>query len=251
MVIMDNSFATIAAAVRYGRVIFDNLRHIILFVLSTSFGGVLTIMASIVAGMPLPLLPAQLLWVNLVTDGISTFPLAYEKEHGNVMQRPPRPVNAGLVPKEMLLSILLAGLIMMAGTLGVYKWALYTYGYHFLAEELQGFALEKARTMAFVTLALFQIFNVHNSRSVHSSLFSIGVLSNRPLVLIMLVSLTLQVAAIHLPGLNTLLRVTPLTMQEWVICVGTSFSIIVLIELYKLFARRWNRINGRNKARSA
>ena len=251
MVIMDNSFATIAAAVRYGRVIFDNLRHIILFVLSTSFGGVLTIMASIVAGMPLPLLPAQLLWVNLVTDGISTFPLAYEKEHGNVMQRPPRPVNAGLVPKEMLLSILLAGLIMMAGTLGVYKWALYTYGYHFLAEELQGFALEKARTMAFVTLALFQIFNVHNSRSVHASLFSIGLFSNRPLVLIMLVSLTLQIAAIHVPGLNTLLRVTPLTMQEWVICVGTSFSIIVLIELYKLFARRWNILNGRNKARTA
>jgi P-type Ca2+ transporter type 2C len=240
MVVMDNSFASIAAAVRYGRVIFDNLRHIILFVLSTSFGGVLTIMASILAGMPLPLLPAQLLWVNLVTDGISTFPLAYEKEHGDVMARPPRPLNTGLVPKEMLITILLAGLIMMIGTLGVYTWALNTYGYYTVAPELQGFPLEKARTMAFVTLALFQIFNVHNSRSVHSSLFSIGPFSNRPLLMIMLVSLTLQVAAIHLPGLNTLLRVTSLTVQEWMICVGSSFSIIILIELYKLLARMWN-----------
>ncbi len=240
MVVMDNSFASIAAAVRYGRVIFDNLRHIILFVLSTSFGGVLTIAASILAGMPLPLLPAQLLWINLVTDGISTFPLAYEKEHGNVMSRPPRPVNAGLVPKEMLFTILFAGIIMMLGTLGVYKWTLFTYGFNLLAPELQGFPLEKARTMAFVTLALFQIFNVHNSRSVHSSLFHIGPFSNRPLLLIMFVSLSLQVAAVHLPGLNTLLRVTPLDLPEWAVCVGTALSIIVLIELKKLLTRHWS-----------
>lgn len=241
MVVMDNSFASIAAAVRYGRVIFDNLRHIILFILSTSFGGVLTIMASILAGMPLPLLPAQLLWVNLVTDGISTFPLAYEKEHGDVMARPPRPTNAGLVPKEMLLNIFLAGIIMMIGTLGVYAWALDIYGYHLVSEELQGFPLEKARTMAFVTLALFQVFNVHNSRSLRASLFQIGVFSNRPLILIMLVSLTLQIAAIHVPGLNTLLRVVPLSIVEWAVCVATAFSILVLIELHKLLLRSWNR----------
>ncbi|MDX9757747.1 MAG: HAD-IC family P-type ATPase [Bacteroidota bacterium] len=251
MVVIDNSFASIAAAVRYGRVIFDNLRHIILFVLSTSFGGVLTIMASIVAGMPLPLLPAQLLWVNLVTDGISTFPLAYEKEHGDVMARPPRPTNAGLVPKEMLINILLAGVIMMIGTLGVYTWALNVHGYHFVAEELQGFPLEKARTMAFVTLALFQIFNVHNSRSLHASLFRIGVFSNRPLLLVMLVSLTLQVAAIHVPGLNTLLRVTPLTLGEWGVCVSTAASILVLMELHKLLLRLWTRQRTRETRRDS
>jgi magnesium-transporting ATPase (P-type) len=239
MVVMDNNFSSIAAAVRHGRVIFDNLRHIILFVLSTSFGGVLTLTASIVAGMPLPLLPAQLLWINLVTDGISTFPLAYEKEHGDVMRRPPRPVNAGLVPKEMLVTILFAGIIMMLGTLGIYQWALSTYGYYGLTPDLQGLPLEKARSMAFVTLALFQIWNVHNSRSVHSSLARIGFFSNRPLLFIMFVSLTLQVAAIHLPGLNDLLRVAPLTFREWVICVGTSLTIVLLIEIKKYFSRRW------------
>lgn len=241
MVVLDNSFASIAEAVRYGRVIFDNLRHIILFVLSTSFGGVLTLTASILAGMPLPLLPAQLLWINLVTDGISTFPLAYEKEHGNVMRRAPRPANTGLVPKEMLLTILFAGIIMMLGTLGVYKWALVHYGYEFVAEELKGLPLMKAQSMAFVTLALFQIWNVHNSRSVHSSLFSIGPFSNKPLLGIMVVSLTLQVAAIHLPGLNDLLRVTPLTLQEWLICIGTSLSIVLLIEVKKLLTKKWSK----------
>jgi magnesium-transporting ATPase (P-type) len=240
MVVLDNSFASIVTAVRHGRVIFDNLRHIILFVLSTSFGGVLTLAASIVAGMPLPLLPAQLLWINLVTDGISTFPLAYEKEHGNVMQRPPRSPEAGLLPKDMLTTILIAGLVMMLGTLGVFQWALTTYGYYVVTEDLKAFPLEKAQTMAFVTLALFQIWNVHNSRSIRHSLLRIGPVANRPLVLIMFVSLTLQALAVHAPGLNTLLRVVPLTLHEWLICTCTSLSIIVLIEIKKLFARTWS-----------
>ncbi|MBI5647320.1 MAG: HAD-IC family P-type ATPase [Ignavibacteriae bacterium] len=239
MVVTDDNFASIASAVRYGRVIFDNLRHIILFILSTSFGGVLTLAASIIAGMPLPLLPAQLLWINLVTDGISTFPLAYEKEHGNVMKRPPRETNAGLVPKEMLVSIIIAGVVMMIGTLGVYQWALHNYSYFLLTPELQEFALRKARAMAFVTLAFFQIWNVHNSRSVGSSLFRIGPFSNRPLLLVMLASVTLQVLAIHLPGLNDLMRVNELTLDEWAICLGVSFTIILVMEIKKLLLRVW------------
>jgi Ca2+-transporting ATPase len=239
MVVTDDNFASIASAVRYGRVIFDNLRHIILFILSTSFGGVLTLTMSILARMPLPLLPAQLLWINLVTDGISTFPLAYEKEHGDVMSRPPRSGNDGLVPKEMLISILFAGLVMMLGTLGVYQWALHSYSYFEVTPDLQEFALRKSRTMAFMTLALFQIFNVHNSRSVKNSIFSIGVFSNMPLIIVMFVSLSLQVLAVHLPGLNDLLRVVPLTAKEWLICTATSFSVIILLEVKKLLARRW------------
>jgi len=181
-----------------------------------------------------------LLWINLVTDGISTFPLAYEKEHGNVMNRPPRPVNAGLVPKEMLLTILFAGVIMMLGTLGVYQWALHHYSYFVVTSDLKIFGLAKAQSMAFVTLALFQIWNVHNSRSVHSSLLSIGPISNQPLLIVMFVSLTLQVMAMHVPGLNTLLRATPLTANEWFICICTSLSIVALIELKKFLERQWS-----------
>jgi Ca2+-transporting ATPase len=241
MVVMDNNFASIVTAVRYGRVIFDNLRHIILFILSTSFGGVLTLTMSIVLGMPLPLLPAQLLWINLVTDGISTFPLAYEKEHGNVMLRAPRPPNAGLIPGNMLFTIVFAGLIMMLGTLAVYQWALEEYGYFQVIGDLQNAPLAKAQTMAFVTLALFQIWNVHNSRSLNSSLFQIGPFSNKPILIVMLVSLSLQTAAIHVPILNTLMRATPLELQEWIICISVSLSIIVLIESKKLLVYFWHR----------
>ena len=239
MVVLDDNFATIASAVRYGRVIFDNLRHIILFVLSTSFGGVLTLAASIVAGMPLPLRPAQLLWINLVTDGISTFPLAYEREHGDVMRRAPRTVSAGLVPKDMLISILFAGFIMMLGTLGVFQWALHHFDYYRVSADLRELPLRQARSMAFVTLALFQIWNVHNSRSVSLSLFRIGPFSNRPLLLIGLLSLSLQVMAMHVPGLNDLLQAEPLTAIEWIICISISMTIVILLEIKKLLVRRW------------
>jgi cation-transporting P-type ATPase F len=240
MVVLDDNFATIAAAVRYGRVIFDNLRHIILFVLSTSFGGVLTLAASIVAGMPLPLRPAQLLWINLVTDGISTFPLAYEREHGDVMRRAPRSAEAGLVPKDMLVSILVAGFVMMLGTLGVFQWALHHFDYYRVSADLQEFALRQARSMAFVTLALFQIWNVHNSRSVNASLLRIGPFTNKPLLLVGFISLTLQVMAMHVPGLNDLLQAEPLNLREWIICVTLSMSIVVILEVKKLLARAWS-----------
>jgi len=247
MVVADDNFASIASAVRYGRVIFDNLRHIVLFVLATSLGGVLTVASSILAQFPLPLLAAQLLWINLVTDGISTFPLAYEKEHGNVMRRPPRASNAGLVPAHMVVSIVIAGIVMMIGTLFVYKWALQTYSFYQVTPELRELALMKSRSMAFVTLALFQIWNVHNSRSATQSLFTIGFATNRPVLLIMLVSLTLQVLAIHLPGLNDLLHVTPLTINEWLMCTGVSLSIIVVIEIRKLFGRKLSSGKPRSK----
>ncbi|MAT38096.1 MAG: ATPase [Ectothiorhodospiraceae bacterium] len=239
MVVIDDSFASIVEAVRHGRVIFDNLRHIILFILATSLGGVLTLLFSIVLGMPLPLLPAQLLWINLVTDGISTFPLAYEKEHGNVMTRRPRPPDAGLIPGNMVITILFAGIIMMFGTLGLYEWALHEYGYFNVIGDLQAAPLAKARTLAFVTLALFQIWNVHNSRSLNSSLFQIGPFGNKPLIIVGFVSLTLQVAAIHVPGLNVLLRATPLTMHEWLLCIAVSLSIVFLVEFKKLLIRMW------------
>ena len=241
MVVLDDNFATIVSAVRQGRVIFENLQHIILFILSTSFGGVLTLTASIFAGMPLPLLPAHLLWINLVTDGISTFPLAYEKEHGNVMRKKPRRKDTGLIPRDMLVRIVVSGLVMMIGTLSVYQWALYHFDYYLAPIDLQFIPLAKARAMAFVTLALFQIFNVHNSRSLSKSLFQIGFFKNRPLVGIMLVSLTLQALAIHLPGINTLMKVLPLTLDEWLICISASFSIVIIIEAKKWIIQKWSK----------
>ena len=113
MVLMDDNFATIVKAIRRGRVVLHNLQHIILYILATSFGGILTIATSVLLGLPLPILPAQLLWINLVTDGTSTFPLAFEKEHGNVMVFLPRKKDAPLITRAMFIRMIIAGFIMM------------------------------------------------------------------------------------------------------------------------------------------
>lgn len=239
MVLMDDNFTSIVNAIRRGRVILKNLQHIILYILATSFGGLLTITASVLIGFPLPILPAQLLWINLVTDGTSTFPLAFENEHGNVMESRPMPKDAPLIPKPLLTRIIFAGILMMLGTLGVFYYAA---GYQIMpSPEL----MPKAITMAFCTLAFFQIWNVQNSRSLERSLFfnlknkngeklkRIGVTTNRILLGVMLLSITLQVAAVALPFMNDLLNTTPLNLKEWAIVTLIPFSIVILVEILK------------------
>ncbi len=120
MVLLDDNFTSIVNAIRRGRVIFKNLQHILLYILATSFGGLLTIATSVLIGFPLPILPAQLLWINLVTDGSSTFPLAFEREHGNSMALPPRKKEDALIPRSFYSRIIIAGLMMMMGTLLAY-----------------------------------------------------------------------------------------------------------------------------------
>ncbi|MCX6155519.1 MAG: HAD-IC family P-type ATPase [Candidatus Kapabacteria bacterium] len=259
MVLLDDNFATIVKAVRRGRVILQNLQHILLYILSTSFGGLLTIAMSVAFGLPLPVLPAQLLWINLVTDGTSTFPIAFEKEHGNVMCAPPRKKNAQLVTKGMIVRIIFAGLIMMAGTLGVFYY--YIHGYT-LANDVNIYNLEiirKPQTVAFCILAFFQIWNVQNSRSVKRSLFfnltypipnnsdgsgfqgnkleKISITQNLPLFGVMLFAVALQLGAVMIPFLNEILGTVPLNGSDWVLIGVVSISIIVFTELLKyLFA---------------
>jgi Ca2+-transporting ATPase len=234
MIILDDNFATIVQAVRNGRIIVHNLQHILLYVLATSCGGICTIALSVLAGLPLPLMPAQLLWVNLVTDGTSTFPLAFEQEHGNVMQQKPRAYNAPLISKMIIQRIIIAGLMMMAGTVVLFIHCLHS-----------GYDLAHARTMAFCTLALFQIWNVQNSRSANRSLFftltnrnkeriaPIPLRGNYLLTMIMSLAILLQIAAVHLPFMNIMLRTVPLNLWEWIYCMVMSASIIVIVELHK------------------
>jgi Ca2+-transporting ATPase len=241
MVLIDDNFTSIVNAIRRGRIILKNLQHIILYILATSFGGLLTITASVLIGFPLPILPAQLLWINLVTDGTSTFPLAFENEHGNVMHQPPSPKETPLLPKPLLSRIAFAGTLMMIGTLAVYYYAA---GYNITPPE---YLEPKAITMAFCTLAFFQIWNVQNSRSLERSLFfdlknkngqkmkKIGITTNKILLAVMVLSIVLQVAAVALPFMNDLLNTVPLNLKEWAIVVLVPFSIVIFVEILKMF----------------
>ena len=245
MVILDNNFATIVEAVRRGRVIFSNLQHIIMYILSTSLGGVLTVATSVFLGIPLPLLPAQLLWINLVTDGTSTFPLAFEKEHGNMMTQAPRKRESPLISQRMAVRIVLSGILMMIGATSMYFWGMHFYGTD----------SANARTIAFCTLAFFQIWNVQNSRSVERSLFfnlhipgdapnaktRVKVSDNVPLLGVMLLAATLQMCAVLIPFMNTVLKTAPLTMNEWGMVLATSSTIIVFAECEKAVVAWWQR----------
>ena len=246
MVLMDDNFATIVQAVRRGRIILHNLQHILLYILSTSMGGLLTIATSVAIGLPLPLLPAQLLWVNLVTDGTSTFPLAYEKEHGDTMAFPPRKKHYPLISKNMILRIIIASFVMMIGTLFVFY---YSSPDVFNMTEIEA---TRARTMAFCVLSFFQIWNVQNSRSQDRSvLFNlpfyeqhkldrISPRKNKPLLAVMLLALFLQVFAVEVPFMNIFMKTQPLPIQDWFIVVSVTFSIIIIVEMMKYFHARRN-----------
>ena len=238
MVITDDNFVSIAAAVRRGRVIFSNLRHILIYILTTSLGGVLTVASSVLAGFPLPVLPAQLLWINLVTDGTSTFPLAFEREHGNVMRYKPRKRDEALLSPRMIGHIIFCGIWMMIGTL-----ALFWYNLNILHLPTL-----KAQTIAFCTLALFQIWNVQNSRSLERSLFwnlpgrktgesveKISFADNLPLLGVMAFAMAMQIGAVQLPFMDAVLN-TPFTLDatDWLRILLVSFSIITVVEIEKM-----------------
>jgi len=233
LVVQDDNFATIVSAIRYGRLMFRNLQHMVLYVLSTSIGGMMTLTAAVILGFPLPVLAVQLLWINLVTDGTSTIPLAYEKEHDDIMVDPPRRRSEGLLNMRMAERIMGSGLIMMFGTLMVFEIILGNRGFTAFSADVPADVMTYARTAAFTTLALFQIWNVHNSRALDHSIFKVGLFSNKPLMAVTVLALLLQVAAVELPFMHRLMKTTHLDWHDWVLCVGTSVALIVLVELRK------------------
>ncbi len=250
MILMDDDFATIVKAVRRGRIVLHNLQHIISYILATSFGGLLTIATSVIAGFPLPILPAQLLWINLVTDGTSTFPLAFEREHGDVMVFLPRKKDAPLISKTMVYRMFISGIIMMVGTLGVFYFSTPDIFNASAAE------LARSRTLAFCVLAFFQIWNVQNSRSVDRSLFfnlpyfgndkidRASPFKNPILLAVMLLALALQISSVVFPFMNTLLDTVPLSFHEWLFVFGFTFSIVIVIEIIKIANAYYNKFTG-------
>jgi len=216
MVLADDNFATIVAAVKEGRRIYDNILQFIEYLLSSNIGEVLTIFVALLLGMPLPITPIQLLWINLVTDGFPALALGVEPAAKDIMRRPPRNAKEPILNRSRLLEILLIGLLMMAGTLFIFT----QYG----------------STMAFTTLVLFQLFNVLNQRSEHLSIFQMPLFSNPWLWLAIASSLALQFVVLYTP-LALVFGTEALTLIQWGWCVGVSGSVLVLGELIKLTRR--------------
>ncbi len=232
MVILDNNFATIVEAIKQGRVIFRSLQKMATYLLTTCLGGVLTIAGSVLLGIPLPLLPLQLLWINLVTDGTTTVPLALEGGHGDILALPPRSRSSPFISSTMIVRAITTSVLMMIGTIALFLW------------DLQSLSLLHARTMAFTTLAFYQIFNALNSRSVRRSLFfsyskngsilhRIPFLQNRLLLITLCVCFLLQIAAVEAKLLQPILETTALSFKDWSSVLGVSSTVILIVEVHK------------------
>jgi len=227
MILTDDNFASIVNAIEEGRYIFTNVRKVVKFLLSTNFGEDLTLLISLIlfAGQGLIISPVQILWVNLVTDGILDVTLAMEPKEKELMDEPPRARNARIINKEILFNIMIVGLVMTAGTL---------YMYHFASNGNRAYR----QTMVFTTLAMYQVFNAFNCRSRTQSFFSMPFFSNPYLLIAIVTSIVLQFLAVNIPLMQNLLGTAPLTAGDWGRIFLLTSSIFVVDEIRKLIQRR-------------
>jgi Ca2+-transporting ATPase len=239
IVLADDNFATIVAAVEEGRAIFANIRKFLRYLLSSNVGEVLTMFFGVLlagaigldaatdgSALVLPLLATQILWINLVTDGAPALALGVDPADPDAMMKPPRSRGEGVITPRMWASIVFIGLIMAAGTLLVIDLSL-------PGGLLPGAGdVRYAQTMAFTTLVFFNLFNVFNSRSDERSAFG-GLFSNRWLWGSVLLSLLLQMAVVYLPFLQSAFSTVPLTANDWLLCAAVGSSVVWLMEALK------------------
>lgn len=225
MILTDDNFATIVAAVKEGRVIYDNIRKSIHFLLSSNIGEILTIFTAIILGHASPLLPVQLLWMNLVTDSLPAISLGAEGADEAIMERPPIAREKGIFSDGLAFQMLIEGVVIGALALNAYLIGTRFYG------------LPMARTMTFSVLSLSQLFHVFNVRS-ERSLFHIGWFSNRRLVLAFVICLLLQVSVVSIPSLAAVFQVQNMNAEQWAIVLGLSFAPIPMAELQKWINQR-------------
>ena len=216
----------IYGAVAEGRVTFDNIRKVTFFLISTNAAEIVTILAALVLGWPLPLLAAQLLWLNLVTEGLQDVALAFEPGEPGILQRRPRSPREGIVSGVLWERTVLAGLVQAGGALSLFAWELAQTG-----------STARAQTTALTTLVLFEAFHVGNSRSEHTSIFRISPFSNPFLFVASSVALAVHVAALYLPATQFVLRVVPVDAATWLRMILVAASIIVAMELHKRLRR--------------
>jgi Ca2+-transporting ATPase len=225
MILLDDNFATIVTAVREGRRIFDNIRRFIKYTMTSNSGEIWTIFLAPFLGLPIPLLPIHILWINLVTDGLPGLALAAEPEERRLMQRPPRPPNENVFAHGMWQDIIWVGLLMGGVSIFTQAWAYHTGSAHW-------------QTMVFTVLTLSQMGNVLAVRSETESFFTLGAWSNRPLLGAVLLTFALQMAAVYVPFLNPIFKTQPLEPEELALCLALSSVVFAAVEMQKWMIRR-------------
>ena len=225
MVLLDDNFATIVHAVRYGRRLYDNIRKFIRYIVTTNSSEVLTIFLAPFLGLPIPLLPIHILWINLVSDGLPALALTAEPAERGIMRRLPRPPKESLFSNGIWQHMIWVGLLMAGLTLVTQAWAYHSGSAHW-------------QTMAFTVLTMSQMVHVLAIRSEKESLFSIGFFSNIPMAVTVIVTFMLQMATIYVPAFNPIFKTEPLSMSELALCFALSSIVFIAVEIEKWLIRR-------------
>jgi len=225
MILLDDNFSTIVKAVREGRRIFDNIRKFIKYTMTSNSGELWTLFIAPFLGLPIPLLPIHILWINIVTDGLPGLALAAEPAERGVMEKPPRLPKESIFAHGLAVHIIWVGLLMGLVTIGLQQYAVST-------------GIENWQTMVLTVLCLSQLGHVLAIRSDSESLFKRGILSNKPLLGALVFTFSLQMAIVYLPFLNPIFHTAPLTLSELAITLTLSSLVFFAVEIEKLVLRR-------------
>ena len=228
MVLTDDNFASIVAAIEQGRIIYSNIRKFVYFLLACNVGEILIIFGAMLVGMPIPLRPVHLLWLNLVSDGAPALALGMEKGDPDTMKYPPRPPKEPVINRDMAIGIGVVALVDAIAILFVFYLGLQRYPDHLAA----------AQTVAFVTLCVSELVRAFTARSEYHSLFFIGVFSNRWMVWAVGASLVLVLMVVYVPFLQPFFDTVPLTLNDWLMMLPFFFASAIAMELLKVYFRR-------------
>lgn len=227
MVLSDDNFATITGAIEEGRIVFSNIRKVTFFLLSTAVGEMIVILVAIIMNWPLPFIAVQILWINVVTNGLQDLALAFEPGEKGILNRRPRPVDEGIMTRRLVERLGGVGLVMAAGTLGIFWWTMDQTG-----------DLQTAQSVAMTQMVLFQFFHVLNCRSLDRSIFKISFFSNLFLFISLSAALLAHLAVLHVGFLQTIFRTVPLSTEQWIWIVVIGAFVIIGGEIDK-FVNRW------------
>ena len=228
MILLDDNFATIIVAVRHGRRIFDNILKFIKYIMTGNSGEIWALFLAPLLGLPIPLLPTHILWINLVSDGLPGLALASEPSEANIMKRPPRAPGKSVFADGMGWHILVIGLLIGLVTIGLQAWA--------ISHEHDNW-----QTMTFTVLCFSQLGHVMAIRSTHQSTFALGIFSNKPMITTLVITVILQLTIIYVPFFNDVFKIKPLTLTELGITAAASAIVFWVVELEKLVRRKRSR----------
>ncbi|EKD26934.1 MAG: hypothetical protein ACD_79C00965G0002 [uncultured bacterium] len=229
MVVADDNFASIVSAVEEGRGIYDNIKKFIHYLLSCNVGEIFVMFIASLIGLPIPMFPIQILWVNLITDGFPALALGVDPIDKNIMNRPPRPANESVITKERAILLSIQGAFIAMCALGAFCFVLY----------IEKESIERARTVCFIVLAVSQLFHAYNCRSITASIFKIGFFTNKKLILATGISFILQIPIVYIGFFQGIFKTVDLNIMDWILIVLVSSFPLFIMELFKITNKKF------------